>query len=127
MTHPGSDERNTIVSDQGYNPPPPPPPGNYGPVGGYGAAPVTNQKAIWSLVLGILGLVCCGFFAGIPALILGKMAQGEIDASGGLQTGRGMATAGFILGIIACVFGILGIILWATGALHTSGSITTNP
>ncbi|MBV9832314.1 MAG: DUF4190 domain-containing protein [Marmoricola sp.] len=74
------------------------------------------------MILGIVGVVCCGFIAGIPALILGKQAQREIDASGGAQSGRGMATAGFVLGIISCVFGVLGVILYATGALtfHTS-------
>jgi hypothetical protein len=56
-------------------PPPPPPPdpsGGYG-YGGY-AAPRTNQKAIWSLVTGILGLVCCAP-AGIVALVLGNGAK----------------------------------------------------
>jgi uncharacterized membrane protein len=97
----------------GYGAAPPPPPGY-----GYGGQPPrSNQKAVWSLVLGILGLVCCGFFTGIPALILGKMAQNEIDASGGMQSGRGMATAGFVLGIIAIVFGIISVILFITGTL----------
>lgn len=87
--------------------------------------PGNNKKAVWSLVLGILGLLCCGFFTGIPALILGKQAQNEIDASGGMQTGRGMATAGFVLGIIAIVFGVIGVILYATGAL--TFDTTTSP
>ena len=99
-----------------YTPPPPPPMG-----GGY-ATPKTNQKAIWSLVLGILGLVCCGLFAGIPAVILGNMAKKEIAASGGAEGGSGMAQAGFILGIIAIVLGAIGLILLATGAINTNFS-----
>lgn len=96
---------------------PPPPPGAPGGYGGYGAAPQgSNKKAVWSLVLGIIGILCCGFLTGIPAVILGKMAQKEIDATGGGQ-GRGMATAGFVLGIIAIAFGILNIILFASGAV----------
>ena len=107
----------------GYGAPPPPPPG--GAYGGFGAAPQgTNKKAVWSLVLGILGVLCCGFLTGIPALILGKMAQKEIDATGGGQ-GRGMATAGFILGIVAIAFGILNIILFASGAIDLDAY--TNP
>ena len=98
----------------GYGAAPPPPPG-YGP--GYGPKPGNNSKAVWALVLGILGLLCCGFFTGIPAIILGKQAQNEIDRAGGIQAGRGMATAGFVLGIIACVWGVLSIILYATGVL----------
>jgi hypothetical protein len=97
----------------GYGSAPPPPPG-YG-IGGQ--PPGNNQKAVWSLVLGILGLVCCGFLTGVPALILGKQAQTEIDASHGMQGGRGMATAGFVLGIISIVLGVLGLILFATGAV----------
>jgi hypothetical protein len=101
----------------GYGSAPPPPPG-YGPApGGYGAPVGNNGKAIWALVLGILGILCCGIL-GIPAIILGKQAQGEIDRTGGAQGGRGMATAGFVLGIIACVWLVVSIILFATGALN---------
>jgi hypothetical protein len=99
----------------GYGSAPPPPPPGYGPgPGGYGAPPGNNNKAIWALVLGILGLLCCGIL-GIPAVILGKQAQNEIDRSGGTQTGRGMATAGFVLGIIACIGLVVVIVLFATG------------
>ena len=115
-------------------PPPPPPGGGYGGggygggYGGYGAMPArTSQKAIWSLVLGILGLLCCGFFAGIPAIVLGKMAQKEIDASGGAQTGRGLATAGFVLGILAVVWGVVWVILSLTGVINYNFSTTTAP
>ena len=100
-------------SGGGYESAPPPPPG-YGQGPGYGPSPGNNSKAIWALVLGILGLLCCGIL-GIPAIILGKQAQKEIDSSGGMQTGRGMATAGFVLGIIACIGLVVTIILYATG------------
>jgi hypothetical protein len=99
----------------GYGSTPPPPPPGYGPgPGGYGAPPGNNSKAIWSLVLGILGILCCGIL-GIPALILGKQAQNEIDRSGGTQTGRGLATAGFVLGILACIGLVVVGVLVATG------------
>jgi hypothetical protein len=81
-----------------------------------GAAGGTNKKAIWSLVLGIVGLVCCGFIAGIPAVILGNIAKKEIATSG--EGGRGMATAGLVLGIIACVWGVIYLILAATGSIN---------
>jgi hypothetical protein len=103
-----------------YTPPPPPPPG-----GGY-AMPQTNQKAIWSLVLGILGLVCCGLLAGIPAIVLGNMARNEIAASGGMQTGDGMAKAGFIIGIVATALSVLSGIGLATGLIDL-GSLGTTP
>jgi len=80
--------------------------------------PQTNQKAMWSMILGILSLVCCGLLAGIPALILGNSAQKEIAASGGAQSGEGMAKAGVILGWISIALSILGLIFAiTTGAL----------
>lgn len=88
-----------------YTPPPPPP----GP-GGY-AAPQSNQKALWSLILGILGIVCCGLFAGIPAIVLGGSATKEIAAAGGAQTGEAMAKAGLILGWISVGLSVLGLLL----------------
>ena len=98
-------------------PPPPRPPGQ----GGYGyVQPQTNSKAIWALVLGILGLLCCGLFAGIPAIVLGNMARGEIDASGGLQTGRGMAVAGFVLGIVDVAATVIAIIVGMSTGVFTS-------
>ena len=81
--------------------------------GGYGGVPQQNKKALWAMILGILGLVCCGFFTGIPALILGNQAKQEIAQSGGTQTGDGMAKAGVILGIISIVLGVLGVIFYA--------------
>jgi hypothetical protein len=108
-------------------PPPPPPPSEpgYGQPAGYGAAPAgTNKKAIWSLVLGILGLVCCGFFTGIPAIILSRSAKKEIASSG--QSGGGMATAGQVLGWIAVAFGVIFVILALTGNVDFSGNVSTS-
>lgn len=104
--------------------PPPPPPEQPGP-GGYGyQAPQTNQKALWSMILGILSIVCCGIFAGIPALILGNAAKNEIAASGGMQGGDGMAKAGVILGWISIAWTILAIIFVLTTGILTNS--TTN-
>jgi putative exporter of polyketide antibiotics len=108
-----------------YSDPPPPPPQYGAPTPPYGGVPQqTNRKAIWSLVLGILGLVCCGFFAGIPAIILGNIAKKEIAESG--QPGRGMAQAGFILGIIAVVLGVLWLGLWSTGVVEVNGNASSS-
>ncbi len=105
-----------------YTPPPPPPPGG---TGGY-ATPQTSQKALWSMILGILGLVCCGLFAGIPALILGNSARKEIAASGGALSGDGMAKAGVIMGWIAIALSVLGLIFaLVTGAFTTTTTTTS--
>ena len=65
-------------------------------------------------------MFCCGFIAGVPAIILGNMAKKEIAETG--QPGRGMAQAGFILGIIAVVFGILWLIVFASGGIEFNAS-----
>ena len=96
---------------------PPPPAGGLPPApGGYGApaAPEQNKKALWSMILGIVGLVCCGIFAGIPALVLSSQAKKEIAASGGQQTGGGMATAGLVLGILSLASTLFSIIYYTS-------------
>jgi len=68
------------------------------------AAP-TEPLAIWSLVLGIVGLVgfCCGGpLLGIGAVVCGHLALSKINANPNLQ-GRGLALAGLIIGYFAIV------------------------
>ena len=93
-------------------PPPPaygaPPPPGYGyPAGGGYAVPAGNKKALWSMILGILSLFCCGVVTGVVAIVLSQQAKREIAASGGMQRGAGQAQAGFILGIIGIVLSLL--------------------
>lgn len=71
----------------------------------------TNGKATWSLVLGILSLTVCGIIAAILAIVLGKQAQREIAASGGLQGGEGRARWGIILGWISIVISAIAIVI----------------
>lgn len=72
---------------------------------GYASA-ATGQdhsgKAIGSLVCGILSLLICGIILGPTAIVLGNQAKAAMDQSGN-QKGRGMATAGVIIGIIGVV------------------------
>jgi Domain of unknown function (DUF4190) len=82
----------------------------------YGSPPATNRKATAALWTGIGSLVltfCCGFpgLAGIVAVVLGGLSQGEIRRSGGQQTGGGMAIAGIITGAIAFVLGLVIVVL----------------
>lgn len=64
------------------------------------------------MILGIAGTLLCCLFAGVPAIILGSIARKEIDASSGLQEGRGMATAGIVLGIVGIVFSVLAMVFF---------------
>jgi hypothetical protein len=100
-------------------PPPPPPGGNYGQPAYGGPAPQSNSKATWALVLGILSIVCCGIFAGIPAIILGRKAQAE--------GAGGTARAGEILGYVSIALTLLSILLYAIGVFSFEGTFDTTP
>ena len=70
----------------------------------HAAQPAPNASgAVASLVLGILGIVVCPICRPI-AWSLGRGAEREVDASGGTLSGRGIATAGKVLGIIGTVW-----------------------
>jgi Domain of unknown function (DUF4190) len=68
-----------------------------------------HPRATVALILGILGIVACSVVAPF-ALVIGRRSVTEIDASGGRLGGRGMAQAGFILGVIGTVILALSVI-----------------
>lgn len=88
-----------------------------GPTPGY--EPPTHQtaqktpgSAVAALVLGILGLVFCPIVCSVLAIIFGQQAKGEIERDPSLG-GAGMATAGFVMGIVGlALYGGL-LLLWA--------------
>ena len=67
----------------------------------------TPGLAIWSLVLGILGLTCFWILTAIPAVICGHVAYGRIRRSAGALTGEGLALGGIITGYIGIALSIL--------------------
>ena len=79
----------------------------------------TNGLAVASLVLGILTL--CGI-GSILAVIFGYVGKGQIDRSGGAQSGRGLAIAGIVLGWIGIGLLVIFIVLAIIGAITDSGS-----
>ncbi len=76
------------------------------PVYGAGYVLPNHPQATTALILGIVGLALCPF-VGIGGFVLGGRARREIDASPGQWSGRGVATAGWVLGIIAIVYAAL--------------------
>ena len=89
------------------------------PVGGQ---PKNEPLAIWSLVLGIASLVCCGLLAGIPAIILANMAKKKIAESGGTLGGETLAKVGGILGWVSIALTIVGIIVWVITMVFAAGA-----
>lgn len=95
----------------------------------------TNTMAVVSLVAGILGLSLLPVVGSIVAVITGPLAKREIAASGGGQSGEGLATAGAVLGWVGigltviglCITGVavgipfcLGLGLWSAAGSSTS-------
>lgn len=77
-------------------PPPPPPPPTGGQAGG------GSGKAVTTLVLGILSIVCCGLLGPI-AWVLGNGELKAIAAGTSPASNETMAKIGKILGIIGTV------------------------
>ncbi len=75
------------------------------PLPGNALQPKNSALAIWSLVLGIIGLVlllaCIGPLFAIPGVICGHLAYSQINRSGGALAGQGVALAGLITGYVS--------------------------
>ncbi|HUW04161.1 MAG TPA: DUF4190 domain-containing protein [Acidimicrobiales bacterium] len=98
----------------------PAPYGSAGPVG-------TNGFAIASLVLSLIWIYGIG---SILALVFGYKARREIDESNGRQTGRGMATAGIVigwLGVVGATLIIVLIVFVASTDPISDGGINSDP
>ncbi len=102
---------------------PPPYPGSYPGYPPVGPPRQEHPQAVPAMVLGILGLVCCGL-ASPFAIWTGRKAMREIDASGGWMAGRGQAQAGFIMGIIGTVLWVLGILFYVVMIALAASSST---
>ena len=75
------------------------------------------------MIVGIVSILCCGP-AGIAAIIMGNQAKKEIAASGGALAGQGQAQAGFVLGIIALVLTVLGVLFYVVLFSMSVGSMS---
>jgi Domain of unknown function (DUF4190) len=70
----------------------------------------TPGSATAALILGICALLVCPIICAPLALVYGNKARNEIDGSGGRLGGRGMATAGIVLGWIGIAWAVLWVI-----------------
>ena len=90
--------------------PPPAPP----------ASASASKEAVTALVLGILGIVCCGLVAPV-AWYLGQNELRAIRLGQASAAGEGMAMAGRILGMIGTALLVLGLIIGLLWALFFGG------
>ena len=77
---------------------------------------VTNQSARLSMWLGIVSVFGGVIITSIPAIVFGHLALRQIRASKGKQHGKGMASAGLILGYIITIAFLILIVLIVYGA-----------
>ncbi len=70
--------------------------------------PQQNSTALIALILAIVSFVGLSLLGAIPAVILGRNARKEIQASNGMMTGDGMAQAAVILGWINIGLSLIG-------------------
>ena len=100
-----------------------PPSPQYGGYGGY-PRPANGkaQAAMWTGI-GLLVLsFCCGAgILGFIPIVLGVKARSEIAASGGQQSGEGMALAGIITGAVAIALSLVFIALVVLAVMSGGG------
>lgn len=80
----------------------------------YGYVPPNHPQATTALILGIVGMVLCPF-VGIAGFVIGGRVRREIDAAPGQWGGRGLATAGWVLGILSIVYAALVLVFTVIG------------
>jgi hypothetical protein len=81
---------------------------------GYGQPyqlPRQEEKAIWALVLSILGFVVCPLVLHIIGLVLANQSLDAIARSNGMLTGDGLAKAARIISIVGIAITLGGIAL----------------
>jgi hypothetical protein len=86
--------------------PPPPPPQ---PTGG-GGGTQDNGSGTIALITGILSFFVCPIILSIVAIVFGK--KGMAAAAAGTADNGGQAKAGYIMGIITLILGIIFIIFY---------------
>lgn len=85
---------------------------SYGQPGPQWRPPPEHPQATLILVLGILGLVLCQVL-GPFAWVMGGRARKEIQASNGTIGGDTQVTIGWILGIVASILLVVGVLVVA--------------
>lgn len=120
----------TVPPPPGATPPPPPPPPPPMPPGPgmppmppSGGASQSNGQATTAMILGIVGFLCVGVLAGIPAIIFGFMGKKKADELGGV--GRGQAITGIVLGILSVVWSVIAIIIIVIAAANADTTVNS--
>lgn len=92
----------------------------------------TSNLAVWSLVLGCMGLVglvvCAGPLFAIAGVICGHLALRQIKKTKGAMPGRGLAVAGLVTSYLSIGVSIIGMsIILFRAAPHIAKVRSTTP
>lgn len=82
----------------------------------------SSQKGLYSLILAVVALICCGPFTGIPAAILGWMELDAIKSGRSTADNKWMALVGLWGGIVAALLHIGAYVLWVLMGMLSAGS-----
>lgn len=72
----------------------------------------TSSLAVTSLVAGILGWTLLPLLGTVVAIVTGHLARKEIRNSGGALEGDGLAVGGLVLGWLAAVMWVVGVLVF---------------
>lgn len=84
--------------------------------------PSVAPAAVWSLVLGILSILCLGIITGIPAIICGHSARSCIRKDPSSASGAEMALTGLILGYLGTAITVLVFLAVFVTTVSSQGS-----
>jgi len=80
-----------------------------------GEKPPASSAAVVSLICGIL--LCLGPLTGLPAIVAGVVAKGQIRQDPTNVGGGTMATVGIVLGILNVLGSIAAVVIWVVSLL----------
>ncbi|MDR1196820.1 MAG: DUF4190 domain-containing protein [Candidatus Nomurabacteria bacterium] len=83
-------------------------------------AKTTNTKPEVTNGLAIAGFIC-SFFVSVLGIILGAVALGQIKKTG--EGGKGLATAGIVIGAVSMVISIIAIVFFVIISVSTTGTV----
>jgi hypothetical protein len=88
----------------------------------FAATQPASQKGLYSLILAAVALLCCGPFAGLPAVILGWLELEAIKSGRSAAGNKWMALVGIWGGIASAAIHIVGYVLWVLMGMLSAAS-----